>query len=305
MSSSNTDRIANTNPEKQKEFVLLVAEALGDPTLSKQLTKNNLDEAMEYITKLQHTNYRINEASTTKIIKAILPDVPTHPAGYTSIPEKQREFLNSIKPKLNSLSKRRKLSLKNLNEADYYAKQFGNKNVTNIIFVEKSRRVRPPFRIPESDRPDMPPEALIPADLAIVLLNRIWNPVTKGAEKQEAYSDFVDYYLTDWVNRKGFVKNGVQMRRTPLFDDYNFITSLQKQINELLMKSEEKPNPKTLNKRPGNSIRQQLLKDLYEKVSKRRFNLLQERLNKFIESEGGRRRTRKRKHIKRRHTRSN
>ena len=95
------------------------------------------------------------------------------------------------------------------------------------------------------------------------------------------------------------------MHHMPFFDNYEFLNVVKNNIRELLKICEEPPNPKTINKKAGNSTRQQLLKNLYEIVSKRQTNLLQERLNRLVESEGGRRRTYKRRHTKRRHTRRN
>ena len=305
--SSSPKRIPNGSPDRQKEFVLLIAESLDDPASSGQITKNNLEEASNYIEVLKGTPNEIEYETAIRILIAQMPQVPTHPPGYTSIPEKQREFLNSIKPNLNSPLKKRKIPSRTLNEIAYYAERLGNKNVSNIVFLEQMRRAIPPFRKPEMARPNRPREAGIPIDEFMrILLTKIYNPLTKEVDRQKAYHKFVDVFLTDWVDRKGFInKNGVQMHHMPFFDNYEFLNVVKNNIRELLKICEEPPNPKTINKKAGNSTRQQLLKNLYEIVSKRQTNLLQERLNRLVESEGGRRRTYKRRHTKRRHTRRN
>jgi hypothetical protein len=306
--SSSPKRIPNTSPERQKEFVLLIAESLDDPASAGQITKNNLEEASNYIEVLKGTPNEIKNEDAIRILIAQMPQVPTHPPGYFGIKEKQREFVNSIKPNLNSPSKKRKIPSRTLNEIAYYAERLGNKNVSNIVFLEKMRRATPPFRIPEMGRPNMPEEARKDVNefMNFLLVKKIYNPLTKEVDRQNAYHKFVDVFLTDWVDRKGFVNNnGSQMHHMPFFDDYKFLDVVKNNIRELLKLCEETPNPKTLNHLPHNSTRQQLLKELLTIVTKRQTNLLQERLNKLVESEGGKRRTRKRRHAKRRYTRRN
>lgn len=243
------------------------------------------------------------------------PEVPTHPPGYIRDRDRQIAFLNIVKPELNSPSKKAKLSSDVLSESMYYADILRKKpNGTNdpvytsihdILLREQLRRIKPPFRLPEPSRPDMPHQAGIPTqELISELAKDIYLPVKGEAARQRAYQTIVDTYLTDWVNREGFVKNGVQMRRTPFYDDIEFLTGFREYITKMLQLCEEKPNPRTLNKRPGNSTRQQLLKDILEKINKRINHLLEERFDKLIES-GGRRRTHKRRHTKRRKTRRN
>jgi hypothetical protein len=243
------------------------------------------------------------------------PEVPKHPPGYIGDRDRQIAFLNIVKNELTAPSKKAKIPAGVLSESIYYADILRKKpngtndpvytSLHNTLFKEQLRRIKPPFRLPESSRPDMPHQAGIPTqELISELAKDIYLPVKGEAARQRAYQIIVDTYLTDWVNRKGFVENGVQMHRLPFYDNVDFLIGLREYITKILQQCEEKPNPKTLNKRPGNSTRQQLLKDILEKINKRIPLLLDERLNKMIES-GGRRRTHKRKHTKRRKTRRN
>jgi hypothetical protein len=237
-----------------------------------------------------------------------LPNVPKHPPGYLYKKDQQQEFLNKAKSKIAyNLAT---MSNKNLKEAQYYAIELGNKNAVLKFNKEKIRRRAVPFRSPNLTRPDMPPQAGIPANDHINnLLSVIYGSMDRAKQK-EAYDIFVDVYLTDWINRKGFKNSttGQQMMHTPSYDNPEFLIILEKKLKKILENCEEKPNPKTFDKKSGNSTRQQLLKDLLEKIQKRLVLLEAEEFNKMTrinrERSGGRR-THKRSHTKKRKTRRN
>lgn len=238
------------------------------------------------------------------------PEVPRLPPGYKGTVVEQRAFLNAVRPKFTNRFEMARMTNKNLKEASYYAEELGNANALGSLTKEQSRRLAPPFRPPEPARPDMPHQAGIPLeDYVRLLLNRIY--IGRPAQQQEAYHTFVNVYLTDWVDRTGYTNaaTGQRMIRRPFYDMPEFLIYFEKAIDVYLRQCEERPNPRTLNKRPGNSYRQQLLKDLREKIEKRLALLQEEEFNKLTRSEregrrGGRGKTlRRRRHSQRRLTR--
>lgn len=281
------------DPDKQRDFVLTIIEFLDNPATANQVTYDNLLEAEKYIKKLRGTKKAINESDATKVLIRILPDVPKLPPGYKSTIKNQTLFLNTIKPKLEKRYNRAIITNKNLNEAKYYINQLKSRApekynlMEKLIIDEKFRRVKPPFRPPESMRPDMPHSAGIPQiDLLNNLLGKIY--LSSPSEQKRAYDTFVDVFLTDWMNRKGSIKNGKQIIQTPFFDSPEYLVFLQSEIERRLQHCEEKPNPKTLDKKPGNSYRQQLYKDIREKIINRLYNLQEEEFNKITKLHRGR-----------------
>jgi hypothetical protein len=236
-----------------------------------------------------------------------LPEVPKQPPGYKGTAVEQRAFLNAVRPKLTNRFEMARMTNKNLKESLYYAEELGNANALGSLTKERVRRVAPPFRPPEPARPNMPHQAGIPvADLVHQLLNRIYLARTP-ASQIEAYHTFVNVYLTDWVDREGYrnATTGQQMIHQPFYDMPEMLIYLENAIEVFLKQCEERPNPRTLNKRPGNSYRQQLLKDLREKIQKRLVLLQEETFNKLTKNEregrrGGRSKTLRRRRYSRR-----
>ncbi len=243
---------------------------------------------------------------------ASMPAVPKQPPGYHSKKENQRVFLNKVKSKTSTPFNLAMIPNRNLSEASYYAQELGNENAKTKIQKEQLRRIVPPFRLPEPSRPNMP---LVPSDdIYRRLITTMYNPLSSPAKLHEAYSQFVDIYLTDWVNRKGFVnKNGETKMYTPFYGDAGFLTKLEVDIERLLRKEmTETPNPGTTKKMPGNSPRQKYFKHILELVQKRRENLMAEDFNRLTKrdreaasAKKGGRKTRKQKYNRRRHTRRN
>jgi len=274
------------DPDKQRDFVLTVIEFLDNPTTANQVTYDNLVEAEKYIKKLKGTTKAINESNAIKILIRLLPTAPKLPPGYKSTIKNQSAFLENIKQKLEKKYNKAIIPNKNLNEAKYYINQLKLRApekyslMEQQILDEKLRRVKPPFRPPELMRPEMPSSAAIPQiDLLNNLLGKIY--LSSPAEQKKAYDTFIDVFLTDWVNRKGFVKNGQHRIRTPFYDSPEYLVFLQSEIERRLKLCEEKPNPKTLDKKAGNSYRQQLYKDIREKIITRLNNLQEEEFNKI------------------------
>lgn len=230
------------------------------------------------------------------------PEVPRHPPGYKTTLEEQRAHLNTIRPKFTNRFEMATMTNRNLKEAIYYAEELRNANAIEKITKEQVRRITPPFRPPEPARPNMPHQAGIPpGDLINLLLNRIY--LGNAARQKESYDTFVDVYLTDWVDREGYrnTATGQQMMRAPFYDSPEFLIYLENTIEKFLKLCEERPNPRTLNKRAGNSYRQQLLKDLREKIRARLALLQEEAFNKLTRREregrrGGRNKTHRRYH---------
>jgi hypothetical protein len=235
------------------------------------------------------------------------PEVPRLPPGYKGSPEEQRAFLNSVKGKFANGFEMARMSNKNIKEATYYAEELRNANAIDKLTKEQVRRLAPPFRPPEPSRPNMPMKAGIPPDdLVRLLLNRIY--LSSPARQKESYDTFVDVYLTDWVDREGYrnASTGQQLMRIPFYDQPEFLIYLENSIESFLKQCEERPNPRTLNKRAGNSYRQQLLKDLRERIQKRLVLLQGEVFNQLTRREregrrGGRTR-RRRGHSRKRRT---
>ena len=236
------------------------------------------------------------------------PEVPRHPPGYKTTVEEQRAYLNAIRPKFTNRFEMARMPNRDLKEAIYYAEELNNANAVGKITKEQVRRLAPPFRLPEPSRPNMPHQAGIPPDeLVRLLLNRIY--LGSPARQKESYDTFVDVYLTDWVDREGYrnATTGQQMMRIPFCDRPEFLIYLEKAIESFLRQCEERPNPRTLNKRAGNSYRQQLFKDLREKIEARLALLQEETFNQLTRKEregrrGGRTKTHRRRHLKKRRT---
>ncbi len=297
-----SNRIPNSAPARQKAFVLEIVRALDNPVEAQYITKEYLEEASEYINKLKG-EHAIDEYSKSKIMIALMPIVPKLPPGYKNKTENQKAFLNKTKSKFSSSFNLATIPNSELKEAMYYAETLKNYNSIGVLSKEQMRRIKPPFRLPEPSRPNMPNQAGIPpSDLLSLLLNRIY--IGSAAKQKEAYDTLVDVYLTDWVNRKGYknTTTGQQLIRLPFVDNPQFLIYLDSAITKYLKQCEERPNPKTLKKMAGNSYRQQLFKDLLEKVNTRLALLQAEEFNditkKTRESKGGRR-TRKNKYYKR------
>jgi hypothetical protein len=299
-------RIPDNRPDDQKGFVLEIVKSLNNPETAKNITKEYLIEASDYMEALKGNN-AINQESKNKIYNALFPKVPKHipvPSYYKRNPNEQRAAINKIRPNFTNPKVMAKKERAELNEIKYYASQLGNNNTHTKIYREILRRVKPSFRLPESARPDMPYEATLPSDEVI---KRLFFDIYLGSEakKQAAYHKFIDIYLTDWVDRVGYTKNGQQYIRTPYANDNKFLTELREYLDDKLKREfDEKPNPRSLEKKSGNSTRQQLIKDLRDRIRKRTGHLFEERYNKYLESDGGRR-THKRKSVKRRKTRRN
>lgn len=252
----------------------------------------------------------LNENEWKKLI-ASMPEVPKYPPGYYGIKENQQQFLNKAKAQSLRPFNLAMISDRNLSEASYYAKELNNKNANHTFMTEKIRRITPPFRTPDPSRPNMPKDALT-KNIGNKLIREIYLPKSP-TEQAAAYHKFIDIYLADWVNRKGFVNNGEKKYYTPFADEGRTITDLEVGIEKILKESMlEKPNPRTLKKLPGNSIRQQYLKDLLERIQKRKQQLMMETFNKITKSnrekfgkslrQGGKR-TRKYKTLKKQNTR--
>ena len=228
-------------------------------------------------------NSPINNNEWEKIIKSF-PEVPTLPVGYKGNKAEQMRYLNSIKPSLEKPFSKALISNKNISEAIYYATELGNESSLSALRSEQLRRIAPPFRPPEASRPNRPNEAGIPTkDVINNLLGKIY--FSSPAKQAEAYHAFINIYLTDWVNRKGFNKNGLHYTYTPFANDAQFLTDIESYIENILKTQMlEKPNPGTTNKRVGNSIRQQYLKDILERIKKRRKLLMNEEFNRLTRS---------------------
>lgn len=240
-----------------------------------------------------------------------LPLIPSHLPGYKDSIEEQLVFLEELE-KNNIFTNKFKLaemSDKKLKEAIYYTQIHTIPKKEMILQKELGRRTAVPSRPPILNRPDMPEEVGIPeTDYLNLLIRRIYEP-KNPSQQQEAYHKFIDVFLTDWVNRKGFVNKGIQMQHTPAFDNAEFLTGLQIHIEKILKtKMLEKPNPGTINKRSGNSTRQQFFKDILERIKNRLELLKMEEFNRLTranrEKKGGRR-THKKIYPKRRKTRRN
>lgn len=243
-----------------------------------------------------------------------MPAVPKLPPGYYGTKKEQQAFLNKVKARSTTPYNLALIHNKNLSEGSYYAEELGNKNSVLRIQSEQLRRVVPPFRTIEPSRPNMP-LAATDRDGPTKLIRTIYG-FKSPAEQAKAYHDFIDIYLTDWVDRKGFVNtDGQRKYYQPYANDGGYLTQLEGQIEKILKESMlEKPNPGTLNKRPGNSLRQQYLKDILGKIKIRRQRLMNETFNKLTKQNReasstriprGGRRTHKRKYTKRRYTRRN
>jgi hypothetical protein len=235
-----------------------------------------------------------------------MPEPPINPPGYKSTPEEQIDFLEEIQRKhiLNNKFKLAELPNTELEEALYYASHLKIPKIEKVLMEERVRRSATPFRPPLISRPNMPEQARIPeTDYLNLLIQKIYLPKTPS-EQKGAYDTFIDVFLTDWVNRKGFVNSkGQQMAYTPYFDNAKLLTGIESHIEKLLKTQMlEKPNPGTINKRRGNSIRQQYFKDILERI-KKRITLLQEeefnRVTKIARNKKGGRRTYKNKYYKR------
>lgn len=300
-----------TDPDKQKEFVSIIIEYLADEARRQYITLNMLEEAKEYTNKLKGKN-TIKDADKITIetalkkakLIALMPTVPKQPPGYLSNAKNQRIFLNTIKS-----SNKSKIKNKNLSEALYYANTLRNSEAYSTLFKENTRRNFIPFRLPEHTRPNMPDEAVL-AFTDNTYFNRLVNRILIGssADKAEAKHRFIDIYLNDWVDRKGFLnKNGIKKAYRPFFDSPDFLTSMENHIEKLLKTMMiETPNPGTVTKLPGNSLRQIYFKDILKRLQKRLKQLfdeaiyIREKRNRNT-SKGGRI-TRKHSHIRRRKT---
>lgn len=309
-----------TDPDKQKEFVSIIIEYLADEARRQYITLNMLEEAKEYTNKLKGKNTikdadKITiETALKKALKnnkliALMPTVPKQPPGYLSNAKNQRIFLNTIKS-----SNKSKIKNKNLSEALYYANTLHNE-ASSTLFKEKTSRILIPFRLPVDTRPDMPLEAVL-AFTDNTYFNRFVNRILIGssADKAEAKHRFIDIYLSDWVDREGFLnKNGIKKAYRPFFDSPEFLTSMENHIEKLLKTMMlEKPNPGTVKKLPGNSLRQIYFKDILKLIQKRLTQLAEEAIsimkkrnrirNRNRNSSKGGRITRKHSHIRRRKT---
>jgi hypothetical protein len=172
----------------------------------------------------------------------------------------------------------------------YAANELKNSNTYSKVYKEIFRRINPPENIPEKLRPEMPIEAKInngSGKLIQDLIKKIY--MGSEAKKQEAYHKFIEIYLTDWIDREGFIKNGKEYKYEPFFNDLDFLKELREYINKQLFQCEERPNPKSIDKKVGNSTRQQLLKDLRDKISDRITFLISKKYYKSLKSNGGKR----------------
>lgn len=300
-----------TDPDKQKEFVSIIINYLEDEARRQDITLNMLEEAKEYTNKLKGKN-TIKDADKNTIetalknakLIALMPTVPKQPHGYLSNAKNQRIFLNTIKS-----SNKSKIKNKNLSEALYYANTLHNFEAYSTLFKEQIRRSPVLFRPPEHTRPNMPLEAVL-AITDNTYFNRLVNRILAGssADKAKAFEMINDIYLTDWVDRKGFLnKNGIKKAYRPFFDSPEFLTSMENHIEKLLKTMMlEKPNPGTVKKLPGNSLRQQYFKDILERIQKRLKQLFDEaiyiREKRNGNSSKGGRITRKHSYVKRRKT---
>lgn len=300
-----------TDPDKQKEFVSIIINYLEDEARRQDITLNMLEEAKEYTNKLKGKN-TIKDADKITIetalkkakLIALMPTVPKQPHGYLSNAKNQRIFLNTIKS-----SNKSKIKNKNLSEALYYANTLHNFEAYSTLFKEQIRRSPVLFRPPEHTRPNMPLEAVL-AITDNTYFNRLVNRILAGssADKAKAFEMINDIYLTDWVDRKGFLnKNGIKKAYRPFFDSPEFLTSMENHIEKLLKTMMlEKPNPGTVKKLPGNSLRQQYFKDILERIQKRLKQLFDEaiyiREKRNGNSSKGGRITRKHSYVKRRKT---
>ena len=307
MASGGPARIPNSDPARQRIFVIEIVKILDNPAEAAIVPIEYVREADEYVKKLTG-EHAIDEESKWKITAALLPKVPTLPPGYKSNAAEQRAFLNSVRSKFAIPYNLAIVSNRNLKEAAYYAETFSNHNALGRLTKEQSRRLRPPFRTPEPSRPNMPPEAAGDQNEILgPLLNRIY--IGSAARQQEAYHTFVSLYLTDWVDRAGYTNTstGQRMMRRPFFDQPEFLIFLEKSIDKFLGLCHEQPGRRTLNKIAGNTPRQQLFKDLREKIRARLVLLQAEAFNQITrgrreERAGGRTKTYRRRHSKKRRT---
>lgn len=308
-----------TDPDKQKEFVSIIINYLEDEAGRQDITLNMLEEAKEYTNKLKGKN-TIKDADKNTIetalknakLIALMPTVPKQPPGYLSNAKNQRIFLNNIISR-NKSKTIHKTKNKNLSEALYYANTLDNSEAYSTLFKEQIRRSPVLFRPPEHTRPNMPLEAVL-AITDNTYFNRLVNRILAGssADKAKAFEMINDIYLTDWVDRKGFLnKNGIKKAYRPFFDSPEFLTSMENHIEKLLKTMMlEKPNPGTVKKLPGNSLRQQYFKDILERIQKRLTQLADEATyimekrnrNRNGNSSKGGRITRKHSYVKRRKT---
>ncbi len=216
-----------------------------------------------------------------------LPLIPSHLPGYKDSIEEQLVFLEEME-KNNIFTNKFKLaemSDKKLKEAIYYTQQLKIPKKEMILQEELARRITLPFRPPIMNRPDMPEEALIPGtDYLNLLIRQIYEP-KNSSHQQEAYHKFIDVFLTDWTNRKGYINSkGQQMAHTPYFDDLETLKGIQLHIEKILKKIEDKQKPLLLTNRRGNSIRQQLFKDILKRIKNRVELLEKEKFNKETRS---------------------
>lgn len=297
-----------TDPDKQKEFVSIIINYLADEAGRQDITLNMLEEAKEYTNELKGKNTikdvdkNTIETSLKNALKnnklfALMPTVPKQPPGYLSNAKNQKKFLNTIKS-----SNKSKIKNKNLSEALYYANTLDNSEAYSTLFKEKTRRNFIPFRPPVDTRPDMPLEVILTVTdnkYYNQLLNKIL--IGSSADKAKAFHRFIDIYLSDWVDRKGFLnKNGIKKAYTSFFDKPDVLTLIETDIINLL-KNEmlEKPNPGTVKS-------QQYFKDILERLQKRLQQLFDEaiyiREKRNRNSSKGGRITRKHSHIRRRKT---
>jgi hypothetical protein len=310
-----------TDPDKQKEFVSIIITYLADEAKRQDITLNMLEEAKEYTNKLKGKNTikdadkkTIETALKTAKLIALMPTVPKQPHGYLSNAKNQRFFLNNIISR-NKSKTIHKTKNKNLSEALYYANTLHNSEAYSTLFKEQIRRSPVLFRPPEHTRPNMPLEAV----LAIIdntyfdlLVNRILDVSSDSADKAKAFEIINNIYLTDWVDRNGFLnKNGIKKAYRPFFDSPEFLTSMENYIEKLLKTTmQDWPNPGTVKKLPRNSLRQQYFKDILERIQKRLTQLADEATyimekrhrNRNGKSSKGGRITRKHSYVKRRKT---
>ncbi len=288
------DRISDDQPAKQKAFILEIVKILNNPIEASQLPFEYILEASEYIGKLEgklegksEGKYTINEESKFKIYNALMPKIPRVPPGYKSNRTEQHTFLNNIRPTFSSTYNLAIIPDNDLKEAMYYAESLGNSNALVQLTKESFRRNPIPFRPPNSSRPNRPYQSDIPiTDFLNNLLYKIYSVYTTPFEKADAYHTFIEVFLTDWVNRTGYNKNGMHYIYTPLFDDARFLTDLEGHIEKILKTQIlESPNPSSIKKLPGNSLRQQYLKDILERIQQRIKLLWNESFNKLTKLE--------------------
>ena len=195
-----------------------------------------------------------------------LPEPPTHipiPPHYKKTDEERRNFLKSLRT--NTSYNLALLPDDILNEAAYYAYNL-NVKLSTRLQKEQFQRIRPPFRLPINARPDKLHQACIPPD---TLMQLLLEKIVKNKNAEKYYKLFVDVFLTDWIDRKGFIDAEDQhMINTPYYDSVEFLKELEKQIETAIIKLQKE----------GIQINQYIYKIL-SRIQKRREDLAEEDYN--------------------------